>query len=180
MKKYELKSSEEAIEIIHKPLEFKMNVKCWLEIQLALCKRKESVEQWLDEMDCSFQLYKKVCDLNEIELIELQILCASLKTPCVIVDDYDRYTMEEIMRINRILKKIAAKKEVKVIAEDERIIYQQSDKVPLVKISMSCKNFEAQKYMKFAEVLQEGDNLICYFEEVYYVKMENCNDKDNH
>lgn len=188
-------SEEKIVEIIHKRIECKMRVKQWLEIQLILHKRKDSVQQWLDTAENSVDLYKKMCDLNDIEWIELQYFCVSLKKSCVIIDDYARYTMEEIMRINRILKKISNTTYIRVRSKDKRILFQDSTNLFRYKISMSCKNFEVQKYIKLVDILQEGENLICYFddrkkamkfltkcmnnEEIYYLKMEPSYDQSN-
>lgn len=186
-------TSENRFTIHHDPVNEKIKVKDWLDIQLALHKRKDSVAQWLDELGISVDLLKRLCDLSDSEWVGLQILVASLDTPCVIYDAYDRYTMEEIFLINRILKKVLKQKEIQIFVADKRLLYSKPSIESLIKVSLSCRNFMTEKYKQFNDIHQEGDHLIAYFdkrekavrfmikclnhEDIYYLEMMECSEK---
>ncbi len=184
---------EEYTMIFHDSHQDTIQIKEWIAIQLSLHKRKESVSQWLSDMKINFDLYKRLSDLSEAEWIGLQYLTASLNDPCVIYDSYDRYTVEEVMAINRIVKRIADQKAIQILSDDNRILYSESTSVGYIKISLSCRGFKAQKYLRMADIYQEGDQVFCYFEnrekalrflnkclsqeDVYYVEMRTCYEK---
>ena len=115
-------------------------------------------------MKISLDIYKTLNELKHEEWVILQYLRASLEEDCVIYDDYLRYSMEEIMRINRILKKLIRCRPVRILASDRRLLYNEIGSAAYFKVTLSGCDINAGKYSRIADVVQEGENLISYFE----------------
>lgn len=181
------------IKVLHEPITDSIRVKDWIDIQLSLHKRKEDAIKWLSDLKISLDIYKNLNELKHEEWVILQYLRASLEENGVIYDDYLRYSMEEIMRINRALKKLIRCRPVRILASDRRLLYNEICPAAYFKVTLSGCNINSEKYSRIADVVQEGENLISYFEskerasrfiikclnqeDIRYLEMSECDEK---
>lgn len=149
--------------INHAFIKERFTVKDWIDIHLQLHGQQSDAEAWICEFGFKVDLYAEMRKLREIEQIELQYMIAAMNSRCVVEDHCKNYRMEEIIRINRILKKIAAKKEVAVLGEDVRLLFNQAQRKPGYVVALSCAHFNTELANGSEDFSAEDGNVICTF-----------------